>query len=459
MSKFEVDPSKPSNPQTFPAMSFQDAVSLVAASLGKGSLEKVISQKVIETAQSALRVLKYKHPHGTFGKGDNELKRACAMLEYVSREVDGFKIPMSELAKVAYMKDRDFNKFHQRLGNFRTIGQARGSALTPRSSSRSTIPKPTTSVSSIPSLSIKLGPFVTDSSGVAARAQRLYNDIARYSKSNQDQLIDMARNQQIYETACYFLMATQNMGASSRKSKNNNDDDDTTKPLQLSTVVDLSNNFTQAEFQSVLDHILTLQESMEATRIATELSTNKSCVNSETRKSTKKNINRGGTASTHMDTVGTSTSRSMKRALCNTSQVEETMHPKRIKPLILSAQQLASSTTRDMLQTEQEILDLNKLQDDPFARYCESGFRSTPQLSYSPQFLSWKQRVTLQTMQSATAALQAASNGDNRENHAVTRQQSLKFAAEEFLRSQGLLLSSFQTDTWRQAMSSPCDNK
>jgi hypothetical protein len=230
----------------------------VALIIRKLKLEREISQKTIQQTQDALRILKFKNPNGSFGKQDNDLKRTFALLEYVVREMEGHKIPMGRLAKAACMKEKDFVKFHQLVGNFRENTSSSKPALSTKDTNKdAVVPQ-----SSLPSLAIKLGPYVEDSNGVALRANRLFENLLRSAKSMQTstgsyQLQDMKKHQKTYEAACFFLVATRNKTTKSCPSRDRGDEEE--KQLDVSALLKVSTDFTENEFKDVLEHIKTLK--------------------------------------------------------------------------------------------------------------------------------------------------------------------------------------------------------
>jgi len=125
----------------------RDVVSQVEDKLKLGV---ALPRRVLEATRSSLRVLKIRNPIGSFGRYDNEMKRACALLEYDVRDYnrnrgigngngngnattnnydndndngngnnDPIEIPMDKLARAAFMKPKDFRDFHEKIGNFR----------------------------------------------------------------------------------------------------------------------------------------------------------------------------------------------------------------------------------------------------------------------------------------------------------------------------------------------------
>ena len=206
--------------------------------------------------------MKIHNRQGTFGKHDQDVSRAAALLEYIVREEEGgFKIPLKKLAKASFMKEANFVKLHQVVGNFRA-NSASTSRKGPaeRNSSRTHLQE-----SSIPSLAIRLGNFVQDPNGFARRAQNLFNDIQEHSKSmgvdaSRQQLIDMVRHQKAYEAACFLLIATKDKSVVHRHSSDN---DGGEKALDEATLLDKCTAFTARIFQQVHRHTEKLVEEME----------------------------------------------------------------------------------------------------------------------------------------------------------------------------------------------------
>jgi hypothetical protein len=378
----------------------QGAAALI---VGRLHLEIKISQKVITQTQSALRILKIKSPNGTFGKQDNDLKRACALLEYSVREKEGFKIPMARLAKAACMKERDFVKFHQIIGNFR----ANASSTSKRSSSskggdnsnKTGGPRR----SSIPSLAIKLGSFVQDSNGDAIRAQKLYDQIihdaeCKASDEGRHQVGDMKQHQQTYEAACFYLVATKDK---TRNMSSKIADDDDGRQLEISTLVDLSTDFTSSEFKNVLEHVKTILEKKENHQES-------SCGN-------------GG---------GKATTRTLAMKRKSTRTLGE-VSGKRSKPsVMLSSQQLASNATLDLLK-KVDHTDVSRVYNDPLTESSLDG-------NYSAMFLQWKSKVLAKAVDAAKTALLAEAR--QQDVGEISREKALDRAATDVLRSHGLLL-------------------
>ena len=144
----------------------------------ENKLKLNLPRKILETARAHLRVLKIRHPIGSFGKNDNETKRFCALLEYVLRDNDIASVTMDRLSKAAFMNTKDFREFHEKIGNFRhglsiatkpkTVVEKNpaGTALRTRKKKRKVDIENgiVFHKSSIPFLTIQLGAFVPNAS-------------------------------------------------------------------------------------------------------------------------------------------------------------------------------------------------------------------------------------------------------------------------------------------------------
>lgn len=297
----------------------QNPAAIIAAKL---QLEKPIPAKVLQETHSALRLLKSRNPNGSFGRQDNDLKRACALLEYIVREREGYKIPISSLAKAACMKLRDFENFHALVGNFRgsfssaskqtSLSLKKGGKQSRHTSSNQ---------SSISSLAIKLGSYVQDANGVSVRAIKLFSDIKCNAKSKY-QLQDMQQHQKAYEAACFYIAATSDDASKSHKGLL---DDDNNKLLEISNISDVSTDFTLAEFKSILHHVQNLRETTPPSQT------------SKTQKSNKKNET-------------TSKIRKRQKVENSATALAARISSKRTKSTGLLSEDLASSATFDLLQ-------------------------------------------------------------------------------------------------------------
>lgn len=329
---------KLSRTHTSIAMSSNDPVGQVA-----GRLNIKLSSLVLEKSRSELRGLQFQNPHGTFGKGDNELKRASAILEYVAREQEGIKIPLGHLAKAAYTKEVDFGKFHRQLGNFRKGSITHPSAVTK---------------SSITTLAMKLGSHVHDSNGVAIRAQRLLNRIVRSHHNNPHQLRDIGRFSKVYEAVCFYVEATRGVQKG----------DEDGKHLQVATVVDVSTEFTLNEFTNILEHVKTMLDNMSAT--------------TEPKSSTK--------------IVSIDSKTTSKKRKHPSDDLSDSEHD-----IVVTARSKRTTMPTAILENMQLRADnMDSLNDDPF------NLSAAPlETSFSPQFLIWKEQVLDQAINSATVSL------------------------------------------------------
>ena len=374
----------------------QDAVAVVARKL---KLEKPISEKVIKQTQSALRTLKINNPIRSFGKQDNDLKRACALLEYIVREQEGFKIPMSKLAKAAYMKQKDFEEFHHKIGNFRENTASKSSISSKITGSDAEDKQK----SSIPLLSIKLGPLVQESNQVAVRAQKRFDNILNYAKKmlrteSRYQVRDMKRYLKTYEAACFFFEATRDKAVNDRSLQNNDDEDE--KRLELSTFLDVSTEFTAMEFKNVLGHVQTLSDEMENTR-----------EKHDTGEAPSKNRVSG-------------TKKRESQNVTNTSSV------KRIKQGKMLSAELASNTTLDLLK---KVNDEQELGNDQSETWNTSG---SPHSGDSSLFLEWKRKLVGKAIKCAKENLNRESTvGDQ----IISNEMALTRAVADVLSSHGLL--------------------
>lgn len=352
-------------------MSFDTATSLIVSRL---KIDEELSAKVIDATQSALRVMKYKHPTGSIiTKGDNDLKRASALLEYIARELAGVKIPMDQLARAAYMRPTEFVKFHQMVGNFRETSESQNA----QASRNSTASKKRTS--SMPALAIKFGAFVHDSTGIALRAQKLYNKVYRYGQKNPHHRQDMHRFQKVYEAVCYYTAATasqKDMGKVATSTTKTKDDDEGHK-LTIATIVDLSNDFSLKDFKDILSHVEEIIQDMDAKNQSGQV---------EKSSRSKDSLN---TSKRLRDAAATTASRESKRPKSNA---------------MLSAQELAKKATEALLrkvETSEVPID-ETLEDDPFES-IESTLKANPTeaLTYQAEFLKWKDAILQKAVEKA----------------------------------------------------------
>jgi hypothetical protein len=242
----------------------------------KLKLDPPLPRKVIQSTQDALNLLRFRNALGSFGRYDNERKRACAVLQYEAREQCGVQIPMDKLAKLSYSSKTEFEQFHQMIGNFRDNMKTTKQAGTRSTSNASDKSSSALQKSSIDRLSVQLGTFVPNSSVVASRAQTLLraihshlNDHTSQKSHHQQQqqrrlhaLQDVQRNRQAYEAACFYLVATNDSNPLKRRTvMRPSTDDATDRPLDLNTFLNATtHSFSKATFETVLAYVKELQE-------------------------------------------------------------------------------------------------------------------------------------------------------------------------------------------------------
>jgi hypothetical protein len=380
----------------------QNPAAIIATGL---QLDRPISSKVLQETQSALRLLKIKTPIGSLGKQDNDLKRACALLEYIVREREGFKIPMNRLARAACMKERDFQKFHELVGNFRGSFASAQSNQTSRllKLGGKQIRKFHSNQSSIPSLAIKLGSYVQDSNGVSIAAIKLFERIERHTQNMAAsergyQLRDMKEHQKSYEAACFYLAATSDKFVKSHKRIQNDDDDN--KQLQVADILNCSTDFTSAEFKNILDHVQNLCK--ESQNMRREKLQHKS---SKAQKSTAGDC------------------RKRQQQQTATTLLAARLPSSRTKSSGLWSQELASNATFDLLQKavthqDQDIID-----------YEESSNQQKRQ-----KFVEWK-RIVIRM------AMEKARKQRDDDNEDISDEEAVDLGVKQVLKSHGFGLA------------------
>ena len=369
---------------------YQNAAAIIAQRL---KLTQEIPQKVLQETESALRLFKVKNPTGTFGKQDNDLKRACALLEYIYREMEGVKIPINRLAKAACMKEKDFLKFHQTIGNFRDNVAVRKAGRDASSGRKR---------SSIPSLGIKLGSYIQDSNGVASRAMKLFDDIVSHSKNmpaseRAYQFRDMKQHQRAYEAACFYLVATSEKMITSRASKVQDEDDD--RQLSISQVIGVSNDFTEADFKNILSHVENLCQDM---------------------KSGKGLPRQRETARQKGKLAG------KKRS--NVSTLEQRIPSKPKKSTGLLSQDLASNATLELLSRTNKNDEESAFSNDPIQEYEDPFHKMQGQ-----KFMEWKEAIIARAIERAKKELDTDLKGSELDFIA------LDHAARQILERNGLI--------------------
>jgi hypothetical protein len=435
----------------------------------------------LESAQSSLRLLKLKNPVGSFGgKYDNELKRACAILEYVAREQCGIKLPMDKLAKACYTKPKEFGGFHETIGNFRPTASSLTSKTTAgpiRPSQSSTVasshvasgqpgkqkiisaapppPPPTTTTmttiplkkSSISNLAIQLGAFVPNSSAVAVLAQRLFQQILTFLQTKTKPrerihgLQDIQRHQSCYEAACFYLMATKDRHHHHSKQQQQQkkqqqytnkmmQDDNFDKQLDLSTFLDAMKDFTEAQFQMVLTYVNELWETIN-------LDSGNSTSNVATNALSKKELPGSSDNNNNNKSNGSASSRKRLRSDCNNNDNNNNS--------IASQQQ---NLCDNSVYTTQLIMDMvdqeHQEQEQPFVG--GEGRKRTKHnplaVKYTPAFTEWKKRVIAAACKDAETKLEQ--NNLDKDVPAIKLEKSflLEYAARVVLQQHGLLSST-----------------
>ena len=257
-----------------------DPVKLV---LEKLKIERKISSKSIRQTQSALRLMNLQIPLGQFGKHDQDFRRAAALLEYIVREEEGYKIPYKQLALAALLKESNFVKLHETIGKFRQTTKTNTSSSDPITKHKKNAEnfdrgenkkndRTSMQGSSIPSLALRLGNLIQDPNRSIKKAEELFQDIRQHAKnmgsdSGRQQLYDMKRYQSAYEAACLYLVASSDKSLSKNTSNNANDvGGENNAGLDVESVLDASTDFTNLEFKQVLRHVEKVFEAIGPTR-------------------------------------------------------------------------------------------------------------------------------------------------------------------------------------------------
>jgi hypothetical protein len=358
----------------------QDAVAEVAKRLHEKQIS--VSNTILEKTRSELRGLEFRNPYGTFQKGDNGRKRICALLEYVAREEEGITVPIAQLAAVAFMKEADFKKFHEKVGNFRTQKQKKLQTSDDKSL--------------IPFLAMKLGSFMADSNGVALRAQRLLGDLARHYRKNTDQMRDMVEYARTYEAACFYIVATQDLC----------EDDKEETQLKASTVVNLSPDISLSEFTSVEEHVRQLVRDMKEKEEISEAKIDK-----EVHEGRKKRKTSG-------------------------VQLSRTSDPRQPEnPPGRTTKRSKQAATAMLGLVEDRARALECMADDSFSSRMTAIPIHDP--SYSPSFVAWKDAVVSQAIQVATKEIHSKALDDDATAVNISRDQALERAVWNLLQSYG----------------------
>lgn len=268
----------------------RDIVSQVEDKL---KLKTALPLEILKATRSSLRVLKIRNPIGCFGKYDNDMKRACALLEYDVRDYNmkidintSIEVDMERLAKAAFMNSKAFRDFHEKIGNFRENLRINAPSKlkmkkklhndTCKSRSAATVTSNSSIIfrkSSISSLAIQLGAFVPNSFDVALRAQKLFHKVVDIMKDSSKfrgiyALQDLQSNQSSYEAACFYLITTSglsnNVSIRRRRRSSKGYDGNDNQQLNLTTLMDVAN--VSSQFKMILDYVSELKNEIESKR-------------------------------------------------------------------------------------------------------------------------------------------------------------------------------------------------
>ena len=379
----------------------KDATSSIIEKL---RLEPPLPQKVVKQTRNSLNIMKTKNPIGNFGKADNERKRAAAILEYVARQECGRKIPFEQLAKAASANKKEFISFHEMIGNFLD---------NTKSTSKVIVPSKTKQKSSISSLTIQLGAFVPHSSAVAFRAEKLYKQILyllqkKKLKGRTDGLQDVQTNQEAYEAACFFLIATKDTKGGNRSYGASNDNDND-KQLDLATFLDATKAFTKNHFEMVLSYVTELWE---------EIQDHKSPQQSNSSRSS------ASITDNNNATITTNGARKRVRLVDGSSQSYGSTKTKRSK-------------TQDAAETVLELVTQQDGHDQDIILHKTNSGTTT---NYSPVFLQWKKKCIESACLSARGERENKDDGGANESSIENGNDCiLDLAVREILKRRNLL--------------------
>lgn len=413
-------------------MSRQDAVKSVADRL---QANPPLPTRILDQTRSEWRHLALHNPRGTFGKGDNDWKRASSLLEYVAREQEGRKLSMERLAAACYMKVREFVKFHQHVGNFR---QPKASPTTAPSTTGSNTHKKKQRQSSIPYLAMKLGSYVSDSHGAALRAQNLLSQLIRWSRNDAYQLQDVARHLPAYEAVCFYLTTQSGV----RPDQPGDEGGGTTQQLSVATVVEVLTDVTLTEFASILEHVQSMMQTMkeneeEKEQAARQETKKKNTTNSKKRKTAPQQEDSSSRVAAKRPALSEGTERE------RTQHLGQTAHDLLLKEVQERVGMMEEFPSSSSLQGNAFVGDMLPSSMEPSIQDPERTF-----LRYSPYFLEWKECVLAQAMDSVKSrALEedgASTIGEMESTTTTTisREEALKWAARNVLKCTGILVST-----------------
>jgi hypothetical protein len=407
-------------------------------------LDPPLPRKVVDQIQDALQLLRTKKSIGSLGvKHDSERKRACALLEYFAREQCGIKIPMEDLVKQAHAKKKgEFVKFHQVVGNMRDHwtassakkGSAVGSVVGVKPTNVGTVQNQNSSglnKGSFNVLAVQLGAFVPHSNVVARQALVLFQEILKVIQTKhygerKYALQDVQKNQQAYEAACFYLVATQDSSKSNRNANKQHPLPsaklDKDQKLDLSTFLNATKDFSQSEFETVLNYVRDLQEQVGAGQDAIPSSRKRA-------RATTSNTEKHSEARTAVEESSELPSRKRRQHTMNdddgTSQEPSIATAKALLEMGERRQQFEASSFNEEMDTYQTPAPTSIL--------------------YSPVFLQWKHKVLQAALATAKEEVEAkASDNEGKENEgdeaktAYEEAALLNVAVNNILKTRGI---------------------
>jgi hypothetical protein len=260
--------------------------------------------------------------------------------------------------------------------------------------------------SSISSLTIQLGAFVPHSSAVAIRAEKLFKqilDVLQRKKLREriNGLQDIQRHQEVYEAACFYLIATNDAKGGSRSHGASNDNEND-KQLDLATFLDATKSFTKSQFQMVLNYVTELWEEIQDHKIPQQTSSSRSSTNITDRKDAS---------------ITASATRKRARFADGSSQPHDSTKTKRLNSKDTAESMLELVMQRDCL--DQDVMLHNK--------------NSDTKTNYSPLFLEWKKKCI------EAACLSAKEKTEKDDDGGANDDYILDLAVREILKRRDLL--------------------
>jgi hypothetical protein len=363
------------------------------------------STKAIKLTRDAFRTMNARYrPGSLMYQCDHDLSRAAALLEYTVREHESTCIRMTELAKACCLKAKNFEAFHEIVGNHRT------------QSSRSSLSK--RKESTIPSLAIKLGTLVHDPSGFATRAERLHQAFQNHAKTNMEeregrqQLRDMEKHQAAYEAVCFYLIATKELSGSNVRryaSKGGNHGDDDNKCLGIDSMVKASKDFTPKLFSLILQRAQKMMEDMEG------------AVDEQEKRVAHRRRNRKNST--------------MRKASADGSDVKV--------PGLVNSKFKATYAEDAALAFLEQVgkIDETTLHHLTTCEYAASNSNTASdgvvRSSYSQSFVEWRRKVLTDSREMARDAIHEETGEIQAD---VSNDRAIEYAAEEVLKRFGVLI-------------------